>query len=81
MTVERAGRGGRVRCVARRDELDPELVAVLALLAEGHTTDRIARQLGVSERTVRRRLRAAAAEFDAESTIQTVVRAVRSGVI
>lgn len=54
---------------------------MLALLADGHTTDRIARQLDVSERTVRRRLRAAAEEFGAESTIETVVHAVRRGVI
>jgi DNA-binding NarL/FixJ family response regulator len=71
----------RRRCESAAASLDSETLAVLALLADGHTTDRVARQLGVSERTVRRRLRNAADRLGAESTIETVVRAVRSGVI
>lgn len=71
----------RRRCEPSAALLDSETLAVLALLADGHTTDRIARELGVSERTVRRRLRSAADLLGAESTIETVVRAVRSGVI
>lgn len=71
----------RRRCEPSPTLLDSETLAVLALLADGHTTDRIARELGVSERTVRRRLRSAADRLGAESTIETVVRAVRSGVI
>jgi len=59
-----------------RAELD-----ALARLAEGHTVDRIARDLDVSERTVRRRLRAAADHLGADSTIQAVVTAVRRGLI
>lgn len=62
-------------------ELDPACVEVLALLAEGHTIDGVARRLDVSERTVRRRLRTAADVMGAGTTIEAVVRAVRSGVI
>lgn len=69
----------------RRDSpvagLEPAQVEVLALLAEGHTIDGIARRLDISERTVRRRLRTAADVMGAGSTIEAVVRAVRSGVI
>lgn len=69
----------------RRDpslsELDPACVEVLALLADGNTIDGIARRLDISERTVRRRLRTAADVMGAASTIEAVVRAVRSGVI
>lgn len=61
--------------------LEPEVVDVLVLLAEGHTTERVGRQLGYSERTVRRRLRTAAERLGAESTIETIVRAVRHGLI
>lgn len=58
------------------DELD-----VLAGLARGHTVHRIARDLAVSERTVRRRLRSAADRLGADTTMQTVVAAVRRGLI
>ncbi|QYJ03018.1 helix-turn-helix domain-containing protein [Nocardioides panacisoli] len=61
--------------------MPPESLDVLRLLAEGHTTTRIARQLGLSERTVRRRLRVASDALGGDSTIETVVRAVRRGVI
>ncbi len=76
-----ATRNVRAECEPRGLLLDSETVAVLGLLADGHTTDRVARKLGVSERTVRRRLRTAAERLGAESTIETVVRAVRCGVI
>jgi len=62
-------------------EVDPACVEVLALLAEGHTIDGIARRLDISERTVRRRLRTAADVMGAASTIEAVARAVRSGMI
>jgi DNA-binding NarL/FixJ family response regulator len=56
-------------------------VLVLRLLSEGHTTETIARRLDVSERTVRRRLRAIADEVGVDSTIEAVVYAVRSRLI
>ncbi|KAA1428085.1 helix-turn-helix domain-containing protein [Nocardioides antri] len=59
-------------------ELDVE---ILRLLSRGLTTDAIARRVGVSERTVRRRLRATADEIGVESSIEAVVHAVRIGLI
>lgn len=56
-------------------------VRILRLLSEGHTTDVIARHVGLSERTVRRRLRTLADEIGVDSTIEAVVYAVRSGLI
>ncbi|MDN5893679.1 MAG: LuxR C-terminal-related transcriptional regulator [Nocardioides sp.] len=50
---------------------------ILGLLAEGFTVDRISRRLEVSERTVRRRLRAMADDIGVDSTIELVVHAVR----
>ncbi|MDZ5619717.1 response regulator transcription factor [Nocardioides bizhenqiangii] len=62
----------------RPGDLDIE---ILRLLSRGHTTDAIARRVGVSERTVRRRLRAIADEIGVESSIEAVVHAVRVGLI
>jgi DNA-binding NarL/FixJ family response regulator len=60
---------------------DPVDLEVLSLLAEGLTVDAVARRQGVSERTVRRRLRAIADEIGVDSTIEAVVHAVRSRLI
>ncbi len=54
---------------------------ILGLLADGHTVESIARRVGVSERTVRRRLRAIADSIGVDSTIEAVVYAVRSHLI
>ncbi len=62
----------------RPSDLDVE---ILRLLSRGHTTDAIARRVGVSERTVRRRLRATADDIGVESSIEAVVHAVRVGLI
>ncbi len=62
----------------RPSDLDLE---ILRLLSQGMTTDAIARRVGVSERTVRRRLRAVADEIGVESSIEVVVHAVRTGLI
>ena len=56
-------------------------LAILGLLAEGHTVDTVARRVGVSGRTVRRRLRLLADGVGVETTIETVVHAVRRGLI
>ncbi|TIC85023.1 HTH domain-containing protein [Nocardioides sp. GY 10113] len=56
-------------------------VTVLGLVAAGHTTEAIARRLEVSDRTVRRRLRAAADDLGVGTTIEVVVHAVRTGLI
>jgi DNA-binding NarL/FixJ family response regulator len=59
----------------------PRDVEILSLLAAGLTTDVIARKVGLSERTVRRRLRAIADEIGVDSSIEVVVHAVRAGLI
>ena len=62
----------------RPSDLDIE---ILRLLSTGQTTDAIARRVGVSERTVRRRLRTVADEIGVDSSIEVVVHAVRRGLI
>jgi DNA-binding NarL/FixJ family response regulator len=52
---------------------------ILRLTADGHTVEAVARRVGLSERTVRRRLRAVADGIGVDSTIEAVVYAVRSG--
>ncbi|NHC23118.1 helix-turn-helix domain-containing protein [Nocardioides sp. IC4_145] len=52
---------------------------LLGLLARGQTVDAAARQLGISSRTARRRLRALADGLGVDTTIEVVVRAVRDG--
>jgi DNA-binding NarL/FixJ family response regulator len=62
---------------ARRSSLAPDEIGVLRLLAEGETVDVVARRLGVSERTVRRRARTACDRLGCETTIEAIVWAVR----
>jgi len=54
---------------------------ILGLLAQGLTIDAIARKIGLSDRTVRRRLRTVADELGVDSSIEVVVYAVREGLI
>ncbi|MDQ6522621.1 LuxR C-terminal-related transcriptional regulator [Nocardioides sp. LHD-245] len=54
---------------------------ILSLLARGLTIDAIGRRIGVSDRTVRRRLRTVADELGVDSSIEVVVHAVRTGLI
>jgi DNA-binding NarL/FixJ family response regulator len=61
--------------------LDPVDLEILGLIAGGHTTEVVGRRLGLSERTVRRRLRAVADELGVGSTMEAVVHAVRAGLI
>jgi DNA-binding CsgD family transcriptional regulator len=53
--------------------------AVVALLAEGHTDDVVARRLGVSVRTCRRMTADLMVRLDARSRFQAGVQAVRAG--
>ena len=66
---------------ADRWEPTADDVRILRLLSEGHTTESVARRHGVSERTIRRRLRTIADEIGVDSTIEAVVYAVRSRLI
>jgi DNA-binding CsgD family transcriptional regulator len=54
---------------------------ILRHLADGQTVGVVARRVGLSERTVRRRLRTMADEAGVDTTIEVVVRAVRAGLI
>lgn len=54
------------------DELE-----VLRLMAEGLTVEAVARRLEVSERTVRRKARAACASVGVDTTVEAIVWAVR----
>jgi DNA-binding NarL/FixJ family response regulator len=72
---------GRIDSAAERWEPSADDVRILRLLSEGHTTESVARRHGVSERTIRRRLRTIADEIGVDSTIEAVVYAVRSRLI
>jgi DNA-binding NarL/FixJ family response regulator len=61
--------------------LDEEEVELVRLLAEGLTTDRIARRLRISERTVRRRTRALCDRVGVTTAVQVVVWAARKGML
>jgi DNA-binding NarL/FixJ family response regulator len=76
--IDQRRRSGCNRSGWQLVELDVE---ILRLLSRGHTTDAIGRRVGVSERTVRRRLRAVADDIGVESSIEAVVHAVRAGLI
>lgn len=61
--------------------LSPEHIRVLELVVEGWTDDRIARELGLSFSSVRRRLKEAARILGANSRVQLAVRAVEGGLV
>jgi DNA-binding NarL/FixJ family response regulator len=68
--------GAERDCSLRADE-----VAVLALLAEGLPLDTVARQLAVSERTLRRRTRAICDLLGVPAAITAVAWAARRGLL
>ena len=59
---------------------DDEL-AVLRLMAEGHTVDAVARRLEVSERTVRRKTRSVCSTVGVDTPVEAIVWAVRRRLI
>ena len=61
--------------------LDEEELEIVRLLADGLVLDAIARRLALSERTVRRRIRALCDRFGVDAPVQVVVLAARSGVV
>ena len=54
---------------------------MLRLMADGDTVEAVARRLGVSERTVRRRVRAACEAAGVDTTVEAIVWAVRGQLI
>jgi DNA-binding NarL/FixJ family response regulator len=61
--------------------LDSEEIELIRLLAEGLLIEAIARRLALSERTVRRRIRALCDRFGVDVPVQIVVLAARNGVL
>jgi NarL family two-component system response regulator YdfI len=66
---------------SKSDAILPVELAVLDLVAQGHRHKQIADQLGISERSVRRRLLDVATKLDVVSPIEAVVAAVRRDLI
>jgi DNA-binding NarL/FixJ family response regulator len=56
-------------------------VKLLALLAEGLTAETVARRMGKSERTARRRIRQLCDRLDVRTSVEAVVWAVRRGLV
>lgn len=65
----------------RVKRFDPTDLAVLRMISSGMTLQSIARRLGCSERTVRRRAREICVEMEVGTPIEAVVLAVRRGLI
>lgn len=61
--------------------LSADELTVLTLIGRGHTDEAIARALGMSPRTVRRRLRQVMIRLDARTRTQAVVQAVKEGLV
>lgn len=67
--------------MARTATLSADDLAVLRLLSRGLTTEAIARELGISERTLRRRGRLICDRIGVNTPIEAVVWAVRGRLI
>ena len=63
--------------MGKTTSLSDDDLAVLRPLSRGLTTDAIARELGVSERTLRRRVRLICDRIGVKTPIEAVVWAVR----
>ncbi|NRQ48223.1 LuxR C-terminal-related transcriptional regulator [Aeromicrobium stalagmiti] len=67
--------------MTRTADLSDDDLAVLRLISTGLTTEAIARELGMSERTLRRRGRLICDRLGVKTPIEAVVWAVRSRLI
>lgn len=67
--------------VEARSPLSRQDLDLLARLGSGALTSTIASRLGISERTVRRRLTAICGELGVDTAIEAVVWAARRGLI
>lgn len=61
--------------------LDGQEMLLIRLLADGLVLDAIAHRLNLSERTVRRRIRALCDRLDVDTPVQVAVWAARSGLL
>lgn len=61
--------------------LSADELVVLTLIGRGHTDETIARTMGMSPRTVRRRLERTMTHLDARTRTQAVVQAVKEDLI
>lgn len=64
-----------------RDVLSPRLVAVLHLIADGRTTDEIARMLELSPHTVKNYVERILDRLNARDRVQAVAIALREGIL
>ncbi len=63
------------------EELTPREREVLQLLAQGHSNKEIARQLGISEHTVKFHVNSILGKLNVQSRTEAVVRATRLGLV
>jgi DNA-binding CsgD family transcriptional regulator len=61
--------------------LDQEDLRLLALLAEGMPVSSVARRVAMSDRTIRRRIRAICEQLGVKATVQAIVWAARRGLV
>jgi DNA-binding NarL/FixJ family response regulator len=61
--------------------LDQEDLRLLALLAEGMPISSISRRVAMSDRTIRRRIRAICEQLGMKATVQAIVWAARRGLV
>jgi DNA-binding NarL/FixJ family response regulator len=61
--------------------LDQEDLRLLALLAEGMPVNSVARRVSMSDRTIRRRIRAICEQLGVKVTVQAIVWAARRGLV
>jgi DNA-binding NarL/FixJ family response regulator len=61
--------------------LDEEDLRLLALLGEGMPLSSVARRVAMSDRTVRRRIRAICEQLGVKATVQAIVWAARRGLV
>lgn len=70
-----------LEAVTHTPHLTPRQLDVLRHLAAGHSTDRIARALGIATETVRNHVRAILDKLEAHSRLEAVIRAHELGLI
>ncbi|HEX5598629.1 MAG TPA: LuxR C-terminal-related transcriptional regulator [Micromonosporaceae bacterium] len=62
-------------------KLDHEDLRLLALLAEGMPVSSVSRRMAMSDRTIRRRVRAICEQLGVKATVQAIVWAARRGLV